>query len=319
MISNNIVWVGASLCNDLPMQPKETGVDEISAFCSVELADTDAFEQIGALSLEGWLWAGGLTIVALVAALMASQVVKRIVGSQLAPFVTRLLGRIAAIVVFLFGFFYAMQKVGVSLAPFLGLAGLLGLAFAFAFQDVLENFIAGIMLSARRPFSQGDEITTTDHEGWVEDISLRGVTLRTYDGKRVFVPNADVWQNPLTNHTAYEQRRTTLLVGVGYGSSLPEAQEVLLRAVGSVVEVDPDRQPEAFVDEFGASSINFAVRFWHRASIRSEWEVRNDVAMAIHEELDAAGIEIPFPQRVLTFVNQPLEVAASDEATGPPS
>jgi len=276
-----------------------------------ELADTDALEQIGALSLEDWLWAGGLTVAALVTAMMASRVVKRLAGSQLAPFVTRLLGRIAAIVVFLFGFFYAMQKVGVSLAPFLGLAGLLGLALAFAFQDVLENFIAGIMLSVRRPFAQDDEITTADHEGWVEGISLREVTLRTYDGKRVFVPNADVWQNPLVNHTAYEQRRTTLGVGVGYGSSLPEAREVLLRAVASIDEVDTDRNPEAFVDEFGASSINFAVRFWHRSSIRSEWEVRSDVAMAIHKALDDAGIEIPFPQRVLTFVDEAPEVTRS--------
>lgn len=273
-----------------------------------ELEGSDALEQIGALSLEDWLWAGGLTVVALAAALMASHAIKRFARSQLAPFVARLLGRIAAIVVFLFGFFYAMQKVGVSLAPFLGLAGLLGLALAFAFQDVLENFIAGIMLSVRRPFAQGDEITTADHEGWVEDISLREVTLRTYDGKRVFVPNADVWQNPLVNHTAYEQRRTTLEVGVGYGSSLSEAREVLLRAVRSIEQVNTDRGPEAFVAEFGASSINFAVRFWHGSSIRSEWTVRNDVAMAIHEALNDAGIEIPFPQRVLTFANQAPEV-----------
>ncbi len=191
---------------------------------------TDAFEQIGELSLADWLWAGGLTIAAVLAAFMASHLVKRFTASQLAPFVARLLARIAALVVFLFGFFYAMQKVGVSLAPFLGLAGLLGLALAFAFQDVLENFIAGIMLSVRRPFRQGDEIGTAGHEGWVEDISLREVTLRTYDGKRVFVPNADVWQNPLINHTAHGQRRTTLIVGVGYGSSLSEAQETLLGA-----------------------------------------------------------------------------------------
>lgn len=260
---------------------------------------TETLEQLGELTLSDWLWAGGLTIGSIVLAIVVYRVVHRVSSQHLAPFVARLVGRLTAIVVFLFGFFYAMQQVGVSLTPFLGLVGLLGLALAFAFQEVLENFIAGIFLSARRPFRQGDEISTAGHEGYVEDISLRELTMRTFDGERVFIPNSAVWQNPIVNHTAEPIRRTTLGVGVAYDSSLRQVGDLLVETLGRVDGVQADPAPQAYAHEFGDSSINFALRFWHEAGIADEWRVRDEVTKAVHEALNDAGVEIPFPQRVV--------------------
>jgi small-conductance mechanosensitive channel len=252
--------------------------------------------------LSDWLWAGGITLGAVILATVAFRLVSRLAQRAVAPLVARLLGRLAAIVVFVFGFFYAMQQVGVSVAPLFGILGLLGLALAFAFQEVLENFIAGILLSARRPFSQGDEITTSDHRGIVEDVSLRELTIRTYDGEMVIIPNRSVWNNPLVNHTRKGTRRTTVGVGVAYDSSLPDVERILLDTLRATEGVLDEPAPQAFAHEFGDSSINFALRFWHAAPISAEWDVRNRVVQRVHAALNEAGVEIPFPQRVVELL-----------------
>lgn len=266
---------------------------------TTETDTSETLEQLGALTLSDWLWAGGLTIGAVLAAVVAFRLVVRLSRDALAPLVGRLVARLAASVVFVLGFLYAMQQVGVSLAPLLGLLGLFGLALAFAFQEVLENFIAGIFLSARRPFAHGDEITTTDYRGTVEDISLRELTLVTYDGEHVFVPNAAVWSNPIVNHTRRGIRRTTVDVGVAYGTSLEDAERILVGSLRSVDGVKEDPAPQALAHQLGDSSVNFALRFWHDAPVAEEWKVRNAVVQRVHAALGEAGIEIPFPQRVV--------------------
>jgi small-conductance mechanosensitive channel len=207
-----------------------------------------------------------------------------------------------------------MQQVGVSLGPLLGMLGLFGLAFALAFQEVLENFIAGFFLSARRPFALGDEITTSEFEGRVEDISLRELTLRTYDGELVYVPNAAVWRHPIVNHTARDYRRTTVTVGVAYDSDLSAVAEILTATLGDIGDVATEPAPEAYAHQFGASSIDFALRFWHASGIADEWSVRDQVVRAVHEALNEAGVEIPFPQRVLTLADSTVAELARSRA-----
>lgn len=277
---------------------------------AVDSDPTDAIEQLGELTATDWLWAGGLTLVSGVAAFAVFRVVQRVAQRQLAPFVSKLLARIVSIVVFILGFFYAMQQVGISLTPFLGIVGLLGLALAFAFQEVLENFIAGVFLSARRPFRQGDEVTTGGHEGRVEEISLRELTLKTFDGEKVIIPNSTVWQNPIVNHTAHPTRRTTLEVGVAYSSDLNHVQELLVSTLAGVDGVKSEPAPQAFSYAFGASSIDFALRYWHDASIGDEWATRDRVLRAVFVALGEAGIEIPFPQRVVEILGSDTDGTA---------
>ncbi len=272
------------------------------------LLQTDAdplegLDELSALTLSDWLWAGGLIVGAGLAAWAVRRLVVKATARAAEPLVARLLGRLAAAIVFALGFVYALQQVGVSIAPLLGLAGLLGLAFAFAFQDILSNFLAGVFMSLRRPFSQGDEIIAAGYEGRVEDIQLRALTLTTFDGERVYIPNAEVWQNAIINHTERGIRRTTLEVGVAYDTDLRRAKQVILEALAQVDGVEPEPAPQCLWHEFGASSINAAVRYWHEPSVASMWRVRDAVAIAVKEALDAADIEIPFPQRVVTFKN----------------
>ncbi|KAA3637465.1 MAG: mechanosensitive ion channel family protein [Armatimonadetes bacterium] len=179
--------------------------------------------------------------------------------------------------------------------------GLLGLAMALALQDVLSSLVAGTMLAFQRPFRDGDQIRTADFEGTVEDVTLRAVTMRTFDGVRVFIPNLTVWEEPIVNYTTLGTRRTDLVVGVGYESDLDAVQELLVTSVASREGVLADPAPEAFVKEFGDSSVNFLVLFWHGPHIAEEWSARDAVMRGIKRDFDAAGIEIPLPQRVMSF------------------
>ncbi|QZY29067.1 mechanosensitive ion channel family protein [Nocardioides coralli] len=213
----------------------------------------------------------------------------------------RLLGRLAAVVIVVAGSVYALELAGVSVGPMLGALGIGGIALAFAAQDVLSNFVAGILLQARRPFRIGDEIGSGDHEGRVEDVNLRTVRIRTYDGVTVYLPNAEVLQSPIVNFTKTPLNRTSLTVGVAYDTDLEQARSLLLSACAEADGVESDPPPEAWVEEFGDSSINVAVRYWHASDMATRWRVRNAVALAVKRKLDDAEITIPFPQRTLWF------------------
>lgn len=259
----------------------------------------DALAEISGLTATDWLVAGSIILAALLVGWILRTAIGRVLSPRTGPLVAKLVGRLVFAGVFAFGLVYALNQVGVSMGPLLGLLGLLGLAMALAFQDVLSNFIAGVMLSLRRPFRVGDEISSSGYDGKVEDVNLRSTTLTTFDGTRVFIPNSTVWQEPIENWTATGSRRTTLAIGVGYDSDLDSVQTTMLTALRSVEAVRDEPGPEAFVEEFGDNSINFAIRFWHDAGIASEWKTRDVVARRMKEELDRAGVEIPFPQVVL--------------------
>lgn len=261
---------------------------------------------LGSLTVADWLWAAGILAFTIVAAIVVRRVLGRLLEARTSRFVAQLLARFAAGLTFAIGTVYTMSRLGVSVAPVLGALGLLGLAAAFAFQDILENFIAGILMSLRRPFENADQIRTGDFEGTVEDITLRSVTLRTFDGAKVYVPNAMVWKSPITNYTELGARRTTLSVGVAYDTDLDAARDVIIETVRSIEGVRSDPEPEAWVEEFGSSSIDYAVRFWHDPHMAVKWRVRDAVARALKRRFDTEGIEIPFPQRVLHLPNARL-------------
>jgi small-conductance mechanosensitive channel len=271
--------------------------------------DTPPLDQtlttLSGLQLSDWVWAGSIIGGALVIAFAARRLVTHVLERGSSVFIARLVGRFVAAIIFMIGFVYALNQLGVSVGPLLGLLGLAGLAIALAFQAILENVIAGVLISIRRPFDAGDQISTNGYEGTVEDINLRVVSLVTFDGVRVFVPNSSVWSTPIVNFTDRNLRRTTLDIGVSYNSDLDAARVAILEVLRGVDGVVDEPPPEALVLQFGDSSIDFAVRFWHESGIATEWAVRDEVARAIKRRLNADGIEIPFPQRVLHLASLP--------------
>jgi small conductance mechanosensitive channel len=295
------------------------------AALALAAAVEDAPEEELAEALQGLTAADWLTALAVFAgAIVISRVVKALTArlverGDAAGRVARLVGRVVGGLVVVIGFVYALQVLGVRLGPLLGALGIGGLALAFAAQTILENLFASVLLQSRRPFRPGDQIATNEIEGIVEDVNLRTVVLRTYEGERVLVPCSQVLNAPITNFTVKGTRRTTLAVGVAYDTDLAAAQRVLLDALSSVEGVRAEPPPEAWVEQFGESSVDFAVRWWHAPDIATLWRVRSAVAMALKSSLDAAGIVIPFPQRTLGFLpgtRVGVERTGSDGATG---
>lgn len=260
-------------------------------------------EVLDGLSAADWVRAGLILLGAIVLSRLIQAVVTRIVtGHEGASVAARLVGRVVGAAVVIGGLIYALSALDVRLGPLLGALGIGGLAVAFAAQSILENFFSSILIQTRRPFRIGEQVAFGEGlEGIVEDINFRVVLIKTFDGERVFVPASQVIQNPITNVTARGPWRTTLAVGVAYGTDLRSAQTVLLAATRGVPGVLASPPPEAWFEAFGESSLDFSLLFWHTPEMATRWRVRSAVGMAVTSALDDAGIQIPFPQRTLWF------------------
>jgi small conductance mechanosensitive channel len=199
--------------------------------------------------------------------------------------------------------------------------GIGSVAVGFAFKDVFENFLAGLLLLIREPFSKGDYIKCEEIEGQIEEITIRDTHVRQTDGQLVVAPNGYLFRNPVTIRTARDVRRTTIICGVAYGEDVDHARAVIERAVRAVDQVRDDVQDvQIFAQAFGSSSIDFEVTWWtgsRPVDIRSS---RDKVVAAIKCALDDEGIEIPFPYRTMTFKGplpvQPIGATVEDGTKG---
>lgn len=255
------------------------------------------------LSLWDWVGAGAIFAVGVLIGWGARLALnRRLRQSDDDGAASNAVARLVSYAIALAGLVYALSQLGVRLAPLIGALGIGGLAIAFAAQSILSNFLASIILQLRRPFRRNDQITTNGIDGIVQDVNFRTIAIRTYEGERVYVPCAQVLANPITNHTALGRRRTTLDVGVGYDTDLERAREVILAAVSEVDGVLPHPKPEVWVQSFGDSAVDLAVRYWHAPETATLWRVRSGVAIAVKGAVDEAGIDLPFPHRVVEVV-----------------
>ncbi|MDH3307972.1 MAG: mechanosensitive ion channel family protein [Acidimicrobiia bacterium] len=218
--------------------------------------------------------------------------------------VKSLLGNVAYLLVVALGVFLALGVLQLDQAVtslFAGL-GILGLALGFAFKDIAENFIAGILMTFRRPFTDGDLVETNGYFGRVEDIDLRATQIRTPQGELVRIPNGSVYGNPLTNYTDSPTRRMDLSCGVSYGADLDKARTVALEAMRTIPHRDETRDPEFFYKEFGGSSIDFDVRVWLQDPEQTTMlAARSDAVIKLKKAFDDNDIGIPFPIVTLDF------------------
>jgi len=250
-----------------------------------------------------WLQAAIILAVAVVVAVLVHRLLVRIIAqrSERRAHIARLVGRFAAMAIFAAGLVYALNALGVQIGPLLGALGIVGIALAFALQDILKNLVSGLILQASSPFRPGDQIRVKDWEGTVEDIDLRAVLIRTFVDTRVELPSAVVANEAIENLTALAHRLTAVRVEVAYDTDLHIAEEVITSAVRRAEGVEAYPPAVARLEAFEESGIKFAVVFWHDSRNASMWAVRHSVIHAVKDALDEAGITIPFPQRRLWF------------------
>ncbi len=203
-----------------------------------------------------------------------------------------------------------------GMTPTKALAGLgIGsVALGFAFKDIVENFLAGVLILWRFPFDPGDYIRMGDMVGRVEQITVRMTLIRQVDGELVILPNAALLKQPVNVLTDLPHRRVTVICGVAYGEDVDAARAVIEQAVNACDTIDTKRPVEVFAQEFASSSINFEVTWWTDPTPTPVRKSRDQVVAAVKRALDEAGIEIPFPYRTLTF-KQPLKLGRAQHAS----
>jgi small conductance mechanosensitive channel len=188
------------------------------------------------------------------------------------------------------------------------LLGIGGVAIGFAFREILQNFLAGILLLLTEPFRVEDQITVGDFEGTVEEIQTRATMIKTYDGRRVVIPNSDLFTDKVIVNTAYDKRRVEYDIGIGYGDDIGRVKQLILSAVNSVEGVLKDPPPEALAYDFAASTVNIRARWWINPPLRRDvLETRDGVLESIKKTFAENGIDIPFPTQQVLFHDQTEE------------
>jgi small conductance mechanosensitive channel len=202
-----------------------------------------------------------------------------------------------------------LQKAVISI---LAGAGVAGLAIGFAFQDLAANFIAGVVMGFRQPFQIGDLVRTAEFVGFVETINLRNTIVRALDGRRVIVPNRMVFENPLINFHSHGKRRIEIPVGVAYDTDLKRATVVAREAVEDLDFRAEATEVEVLAEGFGASSIDFLVRYWIQFPGTDYFDARHAGVLAIKRAFDEQGISIPFPIRTLDLSRSGGDLLSDD-------
>ena len=218
--------------------------------------------------------------------------------------------RVAYWVILLVGLFIALTVVIPSLTPaqLIGGLGIGGLAIGFAFQDIFSNLLAGILILIRQPFRVGDEIESGDFRGRVEAIETRATFIKTFDGKRIIIPNSQIYSDPLKVWSAYETRRSQYDIGIGYGDDIREAKQVILDAVKQTEGVLDDPGADVLVVDLAASWITIRARWWHKSVRGDEVQTSSRVIENVAYALTKAGIDMPFETNVMLFHDQTEEV-----------
>ncbi len=218
-------------------------------------------------------------------------------------------GRLAYIGMMFLGLLVAMTIAFPSVTPakLFSTLGVGGVAIGFAFKDIFQNLLAGILILFRQPFKIGDEIKSGDYQGTVEKIETRATFIRTYDGQRIIIPNAQIYTDPVSVITAYNLLRSEYDVGIGYGDDISTARGLALNAMKEVEGVLEDPAPDVLLWDLAGSSKNLRIRWW-TSPVRSDvLQVKDRVLQNVTETLQKNGIDLPFPTNVLLFHDQTEE------------
>lgn len=215
--------------------------------------------------------------------------------SRLDPTLVPVFAGIVGYAVYIVAVVIILDIFGVNTNSIVALLGAAGLAVGLALKDTLSNIAAGIMMLILRPFRVGDYITFGGTGGTVEEISLFTTILRTPDGQFISAPNSNVWSATIQNSTRNGTRRMDLVVGVAYDDDLDAGFRALQKIVDGESRFLEDPAPQIMVQSLGDSSVNLQIRAW--ATVDDYWSIWWEMQKKLKDEVEAAGLTIPFPQR----------------------
>ena len=209
------------------------------------------------------------------------------------------LKRLLHYTLFTIGFFVAISMAGLDLQKFTIIAGALSVGIGFGLQNIVNNFVSGLILLFERPVKVGDTINIDDQWGTITRIGMRSTVFETLDRSEIIVPNSDLISQKVTNWTFTTNiSRIVLTVGVAYGSPLDKVLEILMRVAQEHPGILKDPESSAIFTGFGESSIDFELRVWI-SDINKRLKVKSELGQAVDRYFREEGITIPFPQRDL--------------------
>lgn len=255
---------------------------------------------IAAITLTDWIGAAAIILGAIVIIIGARRLFKTLARrSIIQSNVGDLATQTTAVIVSILAALYSMSRLDVEIGPLLGALGVSGVILGISLQPVLGNFIGSVMLNSSQPVRIGDQVNTNGVDGTVVDITNRAVEILTFDGVAVHLPNLKVLEQPLTNFTHDDDRRTVMPFQVGYETDLRTAQQVVVKGLRDVAGVNEIPGPEVIVVGFADAGVSLEARFWHASEeLIARWAV-SEAGIAIRESLREANIEIPYPQVVV--------------------
>ena len=248
-----------------------------------------------------------LTLVIILVALFVGRLVRKVIfrAVEKVPSLDHSVGNIfysiARTFIWLFAVLIILDLFGFNTASLLTVLGAAGLAVGLAMKDSLSNIAAGLMLLLLRPYKVGDYVDCGSVSGTIKEMGLFTTTLSTPDGIFIAAPNSVIFGNPVKNYSRNATRRVDITVGISYGDSLPQGIKTLQELMTSNEIILKDPAPQVLVADLADSSVNLTLRFW--VPNAKYWDAYWQIKSQLKPALESAGLNIPFPQRVITFAN----------------
>ena len=183
--------------------------------------------------------------------------------------------------------------------------GITGIAIGFAFKDIFENFLAGILILITEPFEIGDQIVFGSFEGTIDEIQARATKIRTYDGRLAIVPNADLYKGSFIVNTAFPTRRLQYDVVIGNGDDIQAAKRVMLDAIKNLPGVEAEPAPDVLLLDYADNGVKLRIRWWIKPPRKADaLALKDEVLEAVKAALTANGIDLPYPTQQILFHDQ---------------
>ena len=243
-----------------------------------------------------------------VAKLVVKSAVKLMAKADVDESLRNFSGNIISTVLTIFILIAAIEQLGIDTTSIMAIFAAAGLAVGLALKDSLSNFSAGVMLIIFKPFKLGDLVTAGGSTGVVEGIQIFNTIMRTGDNQEIIIPNSHIYGGSIINISARDTRRIDLVIGIGYDDNIAKAKKLLEEIISKNGLILDEPAPTIMVLDLGESCIDIAVRPWVKTG--DYWGVRAELLQTIKETFDEQGISIPYPQRDVHMITNPVDKAA---------
>ncbi len=238
-----------------------------------------------------------------VAVYVSRYVSKAMLKAKMAKILAEFTSRVVKILIIIFALTIGIGFLGIDVGTaIISISVVSGFVLGFAFQETLGNLAAGFMIALTKPFGVGDFVEIGDKSGTVISVGTSITTLKTYDNKKVIMPNSQIWGNPVINYTAYDKRMIDLTIGISYSDDIAKAIKIAMDELKKDKTVLDDPAPMVAVKELGESSVDLIIRPWVKTD--DYWSTRRAMTRKIKEAFDNSNIIIPFPQRDVHFFKE---------------